>query len=142
MSWNYASSGPFTTGSSAGKRNILRRLLKDTSSGRQLFSNEELMWYSSQNPNIYRAAAAACYSVAAREGQSKTVGDLSLSGYPETYRTLGRQYERLADQHAVPFAGGILQSDKDARVSDTDRVVPAFARSLHDNPDTALRAST
>lgn len=135
MTWTYASTGPFTTGSSAGRKNIIRRLVKDTSSGRQLFSDEELAWYSSQNGNnVWRAAADACYSLSAREAQSKSVGDLSLSGLGENYVALAKQYRLRADSRVQPFAGGISVDDKDTRSGDTDRV-QGFARvNLHDTP--------
>lgn len=135
MAWSYASTGPFTTGSSAGRKNIIRRLVKDTSSGRQLLSNEEIAWYSSQNGNnVWRAAADICESLSAREAQSKSVGDLSLSGLGENYVALARQYRMRANSRVTPFAGGITVTDKDARAADTDRVAPFAKVGLHDTP--------
>lgn len=136
MAWTYASSGPFSTGTTAGRKNLIRRLVKDTSSGRQLFSDEEItsVYLSLNGNNVWRAAADACDSLSAREAQSKSVGDLSLSGLGENYVTLAQRYRMRADSSATPFAGGISVDDKDTRAQDTDRVQGAFRVNLHDTP--------
>lgn len=45
-----------------------------------------------------------------------------------------RESGRAAMVAAVPFAGGISLSDKQAREDDSDRTKPAFTRDLHENP--------
>lgn len=141
MTWTYL--GVPGTTSAEARRDAVRYLIKDTVSTRQLVQNEELDFMLSENGNnVWRAAADACRGISAREAQSKSVGDLSLSGLGENYVALAKQYDMRANSMVTPFAGGISVSDKDDRVSDTDRVVPAFSRGLHANPEVDLEAST
>lgn len=116
----------------------MRFLVKDTDSTRQLIQDEEIDFLLSQNSdNVWGAAADTCDKLVAREAKSKSVGDLSIAGFGDTYRELGRTYRmRLASQ-LVPFAGGISVADKLSREQDTDRTPPSFTRALHKNPESA-----
>lgn len=49
---------------------------------------------------------------------------------------LAAQLERSAAAVAVPFAGGLKQSEKTTALADSDRVQPAFTRGMLDNPET------
>lgn len=134
MTWSYL--GQPGTGDATQRRDAVRFLVKDTISTRQLVQDEEIDFLLTQNNNnVWGAAADACDKLAAREAQSKSVGDLSLSGFGDTYRGLGKEYRRRLGSQLVPFAGGISVGDKEAREADTDRVAPAFARDLHGNPE-------
>lgn len=134
MTWSYL--GVPGTTSAPARRDAVRLLVKDTVSTRQLIQDEELDFFLAQNSNgIWGAAADACDALAAREAKAKSVGDLSLSGMGDSYKELGRTYRMRLGSTLVPFAGGISVADKDARNQDTDRVAPAFSRSLHVNPD-------
>lgn len=136
MTWTYASSGPFSTGTTAGRKNVVRRLTKDTSSGRQLLSNEEItsVFLSLNGNNVWYAAADACRALASGQARSKSVGDLSLAGLGENYLALADEYDQNGDMGASPFAGGISVSDKQTRSLDADRTVPFFTRDLHAIP--------
>ena len=68
------------------------------------------------------------------EGSSTTVGDLSITGAGDSYKSLAAEYDRRADLQATPFAGGISASDKLTREQDADRVAPAITRTLHEMP--------
>jgi hypothetical protein len=100
---------------------------------------------TAESANVLRTAARTAEVIAAKYARQvdKSVGGLSLSA--------GRRqekYEKLAstlwdrsrgvgpgDQAAlaaVPYSGGISQSDKDAKASNPDRVVPIFRVDLHE----------
>ncbi len=48
---------------------------------------------------------------------------------------LAAQLEKSAAAVALPFAGGLRQSEKTTAAADTDRVQPAFRRGLLDHPE-------
>jgi len=141
MTWTYA--GAPGTATTANRRDAVRLLLKDNSTARELLQDEEIKFYLTQNGNnLYRAAADAARSLASREAKSKSVGDLSISGLGDTWLTLAADFERRADSQATPYAGGISVADKNTYEQDTDRVVPAFSRNLHNTPGLASTNST
>ena len=140
MTWTWGQSP--STSSTGGRRDALRSLIRDTDSSRQLLSDEELTFFYSQERNIYRAAAAACLALADGSKVQKTVGDLSIGAVSESYQTLAKEYRRRADMDATVYAGGISSADKLTQDQDTDRVRPAFSRSLHGTPDTSSGSST
>lgn len=131
MTWTY-NSAPDTS-STAGRRDFVRLLIRDTvdSTGRHKLQDEEIKALLDQHGNsIYRAAALACELLNAGQAQSKTVGDLSLSGITDGYTVLADRYRRLADMAVMPYAGGISRDDKAANVADTDRTIPTFTREM------------
>lgn len=141
MTWSYL--GAPGTGDATARRDAVRFLIKDTDSSRQLVQDEEIDFLLSQNANnVWGAAADTCDKLAAREAQSKSVGDLSITGFGTMYRDLGYSYRMRLGSQLVPFAGGISVADKDARDQDTDRTPASFTRALHRNPETDDRAST
>lgn len=134
MAWSYL--GEPGTGDATARRDAVRFLVKDTDSTRQLVQDEEIDFLLSQNSNnVWGAAADTCDKLVAREAKSKSVGDLSLTGFGETYKALGNTYRMRLGSQLVPFAGGISVSDKQSRSQDTDRPAPFFTRSLHKNPE-------
>lgn len=92
------------------------------------------------NGNYYRAAADAAAAIAAHyAGQVDVrVGILSSSNSQKTQQfaelatALRRRAEERVTSSAVPFAGGISVAVKDATEENTDRVLPAFTRDLHE----------
>ena len=123
------------TGTAAERRDAMRLLLKDTDDASFLYHDEELAFFLGQNNNaLYRSAADAAAGLAAREADSKSVGDLAISGFGKSWRDLAVEYRMKADSRVVPYAGGISVSDKQAAEDDTDRVVPMFSRTLFENP--------
>lgn len=85
-------------------------------------------WQNAYNISLELAAEAAAKV-------DKSVGDLSLSlsQQNQQYLALANQMRQRLAAVAVPFAGGISIADKDTRAADSDRVAPAFTRSLHEH---------
>jgi len=114
----------------------MRMLLHDTSSGTMKFSDEELAWFVANSASVWYAAAEAADTYAgtlAAKG-SKSVGDLRIdyAGALAEYRAMSARFRARGARGAVPFAGGIFQSDKDTEEADTERAAPAFAVGMHD----------
>lgn len=136
MPFTYA--GQPSTGTTAGRRDAVRLLLKDTSTANGvLFQDAEIAFFlTHHNNNVWRAAASAAQGLAAREAESKSVGDLAISGFGKSWRDIAEDYKRHADRHVSLYAGGISVSDKQAAEQDTDRVAPAFTRTTFQYPGT------
>jgi len=121
MTWSYNSSAP---GSSA--KSFVRLLIGDTSSGDQLFQDEELEALISAEGNNYNAAAAACESLAANFARraDQTVGALQvqLSQISRSYMRQADRMKRRARRGAGIYAGGISHSDMETVHDDTDQV--------------------
>jgi hypothetical protein len=133
MSFTYT--GAPSTATPTGRRDAVRLLLKDMSSGSPLYQDSEIEFFLTHfNSNVWRAAAYGAIGLAAREADSKSVGDLSISGFGKSWRDLAAQYQSHAEAHVSLYAGGISVSDKQTAEADTDRVQPAFTRTLFENP--------
>ncbi|GIV81724.1 MAG: hypothetical protein KatS3mg051_1188 [Anaerolineae bacterium] len=134
MTWTY-SGDP-----AASSRDAVRFLIGDTDTNDQQITDEEIAWLLAQNGNTYVAAAAACESIAAKYARnvdaSVDSARVDASQRQAHYLALAKKLRSRAAYAAVPFAGGISESDKDTREDDTDRVEPAFTRDLHRNPGT------
>lgn len=140
MTWTYQQSPD--SSSTGGRRDAVRLLLKDTNSAAQLYQDEELAFFLTENGNnVYRAAADAAVGLSAREAESKSVGDLAISGFGKTWGDLARHYKLRADSQATPFAGGISISNKEAYDADTDRVVPSFTRNVMRYPGSTMQST-
>lgn len=134
MPFTYA--GLPSTGTTAGRRDAVRLLLKDVTSGSALYQDAEIAFFLTHHGNnVFRAAATAARGLAARQAESKSVGDLSLSGFGKTWREVAAEYDATADRQTVLYAGGISISDKQSAEQDTDRVAPAFTRTVFRNPE-------
>ena len=135
MTWTYATTGPFGSATTTARRNSVRRLIGDTATATQLLSDEEIKFTLDQEgDDLYRAAATCCLSLADAEAVDTSVGDLSIGEKATGYKDLARLYMARSASQATPFAGGISADDKETRQEDTDRVAPAFTRSLHNTP--------
>jgi len=133
MAFTY--SGAPSTGTSNGRRDAVRLLLKDLTSATALYADAEIGFFLTHHGNnVWRAAASAAQGLSARTAESKSVGDLAISGFGKSWRELAIEYNLHADRHVVSYAGGLSISDKDRQEDDTDRVQPAFTRTLFRNP--------
>lgn len=113
-------------------RDAIRILIHDTT-GR--LSDETIAYFLASEPSVWYAAAMCCDTLAAQQGgkTSLTVGDLSIGYSAGEYKSLSKSFRIRGSLAAVPFAGGISQSDKDTETSDTDRVGPSFTIGMHDD---------
>ena len=118
----------------------IRLLIGDvsTSTGSEIFSDNEIQYFRNAKPNEFLSAALAIDSIAGTTRftslatiQSKWVGDLKIDygqGSAASNDLFAKsKWLRLQGIRTVkPYAGGISISDKDASKDDTDRVGPAF----------------
>lgn len=123
----------------ASDKDAVRHLLGDTDERDQQLSDEEIEWEVAQAGTVRSAAANAARSLAGRyslQPSSKKVGDLSITygDRAKALLTLAKTIDADANLGAIPRAGGISVSDKQAVEADTDRVVPSFTRGMHDHP--------
>jgi len=119
-----------------------------TSTGSELFSDNEIDYFVASNSNPPLAAEAAIKSIIGTDraktvagAVSKSVGDLSLNyGNIDVHGILTGKAKQLRVQgvrKVKPYAGGISQADKAAAESDTDWVEPHFVIGQHDHPGLA-----
>lgn len=131
MVWTY-SGDP-----AANEKDAVRFLIGDTDPDDQLLQDEEILYLVERMKTTEGAAAEAAYSLAAKFSRlsDKSVGDLSLSLSQKAaaFLALADKLRRRASILAVPFAGGISKSQKAATEGDSDRVKPAFSRSMFSN---------
>lgn len=126
----------FTNNPAGSNIDLLRVLLDDTTTSASKFSDETLQWFVDNSASVWYAAAEAADTYAgvlAGKG-SKRVGDLAVDygGSVGEYRAMAQRFRARGSRGAVPFAGGITRTDKDAERADTDRVGPAFSVGMHD----------
>ncbi len=122
----------FTNNPAGSNRDLIRILVHDTTG--QL-SDETINYFLTSEPSVWYAAAMCCDTLAAEHGgrTSLTVGDLTVGYSAAEYKSLARNYRTRGSLAAVPFAGGIRESDKDTEATDTDRVPHAFSIGMHDD---------
>lgn len=128
-------------GPSFSTRDQVRYLVQDTDSSDPLLSDDEVGWLLSQYADIRVAASEAAKQIAlqfARKPKIVKEGTVMVD-----YGARSAQYmalaAQLAQRLAMPFAGGISESDKLAREQDTDRVQPTFTRDQDQYPGTWTR---
>lgn len=132
--WSYAS-----TSLSSSQKDQIRLMIGDTSQNDQLMYDEEITFMLSLRPSIYGAAAECCRTIASKFArQVDTVtGELRTlySARARNYEMRATQYDRMASVAggALPYAGGISVSDKQAAEQDTDRMAPQFQIGMEDN---------
>ena len=136
MTWSY-----LTPSSSGGtNKDIVRLIVGDTDSGDQLISDEEISYALFSEGSAHSAAAFIAEALAAQYSRavSKAVGQLRISAEQkyEHYMILADRLRRRDAVFALPYAGGISETNKDTREDDTDLVEPAFKRGMLDNPST------
>jgi hypothetical protein len=119
----------------ASNLDLVRILINDTTGK---LSDESINYFLTSEASVWYAAAMCCDVIAGQSGpvSSMQVGDLSLtygqSGQTD-YKSLARQLRVRGSRGAVPFAGGLTLSDKDAEETDSQRVPPAFRIGIHDD---------
>lgn len=129
--WTY-SGDPSST-----NRDAVRFLIGDTDNTSQLVTDEEIAYMLTQEGSTSSAAARVCRSLAAKYARfmDQSVGDLNIS-YSQRFKQFSEMAAKLesdaSSRVGIPYAGGISQSDKDSRESDTDRVLPASKVGVHD----------
>lgn len=133
MTWTY-SNDPANS-----ERDRVRLWVGDTDSNDPQITDEEIAFFLSDAGSPVAAALMAAQMLAAKYARAvdKSVGDLRLSysQRAKAYQALVSDLRfRVATRTAPPFAGGISKTQKEATVSDTDRVPPAFTRDQFDYP--------
>lgn len=136
----------FTNNPENTPRDLVRILVNDTAEGSEKVSDETIAWALSSQPSSLLAAAAVADVIAgqfAEQISKKQVGDLALwyADQAGHYRSLAKTLRLQGVSGAKPYTGGISISDKQAKESDTDRPLPAFAIGQMDNPSISASSS-
>ena len=124
-------------------RDKVRGLIGDTNSADAVFDDAEIAMFLAIEGEVKRSAAAAAYAGAAKLSRQvdTKAGSVSvkLSQRAEAMTVIGDTLAKQAGGFApavTPFAGGLSVAAKDTQEADTDRVQPAFTRTMFDNPGT------
>lgn len=130
MPWTYSGN----PGSS--QKDMVRFLISDTNTNRQLVLDEEIEWLLTQEMNVYMAAAAACRSLVIKAGgvRRKRISDFDISYDVQFYARTMAELTARGSSYQIPYAGGISITDKQAQQADPDAVTPAIVRDLDNNP--------
>lgn len=136
MTWSYNTS-------LTAARDQVRFYSGDTDSAAAItLSDEEILGAISLAGSARAAAALVCENLA---GRYSTVGrslqdDLNQKvDYGERaafFQARAKELRSRVSLTAIPFAGGISIATKQTQEQDSDRVAPAFSKTLHDAPGT------
>lgn len=145
-----------TTYNTANDIGKVRLYANDTNISNAAFNDEELQVFIDGSPsnNLRLSAAWALRTLAfdtARMGrwaEAKVNVDAAASMAVELAEWLEEQATSVdgisasssASYLVLPWAGGISVASKDTYNTDTDRVMPSFARTSFQHPDTASNA--
>lgn len=109
----------------------VRLLVFDTDSKRQLLQDEEINFFLTRFSDIFRAAASACESIAAKFGREIDRSVLAATDTPsrtaEFYLDLAQRYRKQASKTVEVFAGGLTKSGKERLAQNDDKIQPAFS---------------
>ena len=141
----------FSNNPGGSNRDLIRTLVSDTNTSRQLLTDEFIAYTLAAKPNVYLAAAlcaetlvsstAATAAYLASNITRKKVGDLELSyggggsaggSAADHYRALAKTLRLQAASRVAPFSGGISVDDKQTQQDDTDWSKPPFRLGQHD----------
>jgi hypothetical protein len=119
----------------------VRREIGDTNKSDQQLWDDEINFALQLRPNsLYGAAAESCRFIAAKYSREVDFVQAELktnySNRAKAYLSMATLMEsraRIAGPGTV-YAGGISISDKQLQQQNTDRVSPAFAKGMTDNP--------
>lgn len=129
MTWSY------TGDPNKSDLDKIRFIVGDTDKNDQLLTDEEIQYLIDNESDANMAAFTASETIAAKFSRlaDESVGQVSVSysQKAEHYWKLAKTLKLKANKLAVPYAGGISQSDKTNVENDTDRVEPFFNRELH-----------
>ena len=119
------------------QRDLVRYLVQDTLIADQLMQDEEIAAALSMNPNPRMAAAEIADRIALQFARRVTtrVGDtqVNYSDRAQQYSALARKLRQdAALRGAMPYAGGISVAEKQTYAAASDRVQPAFTRTMDD----------
>lgn len=124
----------------------VRLIIGDTNIADQLLQDAEIQFYLDQaGAELYPAAIAACYAIAAKFSRQADFTNLSLSlsasqraaAFLELAKTLAAQVASGAvGGGSSMYVGGLTKSGKEALDSDTDAVQPSFSIGQDDEPGT------
>jgi hypothetical protein len=137
MSWTYSGNPGYSA------KDQVRFLIGDTIQSDPILQDGEVDWLLSQYNNVpINAAIRACEAIISKFSRlaDESVGQVKISfsqrceGYRKTQVMLRN---RLATEGAIPYAGGISISDKQAQVQNTDRVKPDFKKHMMENQQIA-----
>jgi hypothetical protein len=131
----------------------VRFLARDNVVGAMILDDEEIRFLISENPNIYRAAAAAADSISATYAnriaaaggavKSKKVGPTEiaydtgvtyLKAQQDAYTALATQLRARANQANLPVVTGQSVAESAANRADVDVPRPAFTQGEYDDP--------
>lgn len=138
MSWSYSGNPASNT------KDMVRFLIGDTITADQLLQDEEITAVLAGEPDVTKSAAICAESISAKYSR---LADVAVGKTRISYSQKSEAYSRLSDKltsevasskslKAVPYAGGISVTDKDAQQLDSDRVDPMFERDMFDYPGT------
>ncbi len=119
----------------------LRLLVGDIDGGDPQLTDEEMLYYLTDDGSTLGAAIAAVQGLIALFARKvdKASGDLRLSysQRKDNYEGLLNQLQRkMSTRHATPVAGGLSKARKKTVEQDTDRVAPAIVRDQFTYPGT------
>jgi hypothetical protein len=116
----------------------VRWLSGDTVADDPLVTDEEIAYALADEGAPTPAAALVCEALAARFARQvdKSVGDLrlSLSQKAQAFAAKAERLREHAAHGAIPFAGGLSESERDAARRDSDLVQPSFRVDLFCTP--------
>ena len=131
MAWTY-SGNPANN-----SKDAVRFLIGDTLKEDPILQDEEIAYLLTVNGDPASAAIQGCEQIAAKFSRlcDQTVGSVSLSYSQKAKAYLAmaaKLRERLAIGNAIPYAGGISDSDKQIAASDQDLVQPVFRKHMEE----------
>ena len=139
----------YTGNPSTDTSDAVRLLIGDvsTSTGTEIFADNEIEWFTANHSNTYLAASAAVTSIIGSTRatvlggvMSQQVGDLKVDyrtvSITDLMQSKAKQLRMQGVRKVAPYAGGISQSDKRTRAADTDRQGSFSKIGIHDNPNT------
>ena len=100
--------------------------------------NEDIVRLIALHGGLRHSAAAAARALAAkfaRKFEGSSGGPAPSRTRAQDLMALANRLESAAAAAAVPFAGGLRQSEKDTASADTDRVQPSFSRGMLDRSE-------
>ena len=116
----------------------VRLMIGDTVGKLELLQDEEIEFYISQDPSIWRAAARCCRSIAGafstrrRPCKAKTENRVERAARA-TDSLAAQVHQRCRSARGLPRPGGISVFDKLQQELNPDRVVPQFNLGMDDN---------
>lgn len=131
--WSYSGDPSTST------KDAIRFVLGDILVKDPLVNDNEIAYAYSAKGSVYGAAAMLCRSLSSQYARLVDTVDRELrtsySSKSANFLRMAVQFEQQAAivSGAMPYAGGISVADKNAQVSDADRVSPQFNIGMMDN---------